>query len=138
MERMQLVLDSNRLFAALIRDSVSRKILLHFNADFFIITLNYEELQKYKTELFGKSGMDAISFNLMLNQLLQKCIYVEDRELFKHWDEAKEIMLKIDPEDVAFTAAALATGADIWSDDEHFQKQNKINIWKTKDLVKFV
>ncbi len=136
MERRLFILDSNRLFAALIRNSLSRKILTHLNADFFIITLNYEELQKYKTELFGKSGMDAISFNSMLNQLLQKCIYVEDSELLKHWDEAKEIMAGIDPEDVAFVAAALATGADIWSDDEHFQKQSKIKVWKTKDLMK--
>ena len=35
-------------------------------------------------------------------------------------------MLHIDPGDVVFIAAALAAGADIWSDDPHFTKQKKI------------
>lgn len=135
---MRLVVDSNRLFAALIRDSLSRKILLHLRSDFFITNMNYEELQKYKAELLDKSQMNAVSFNLVLNQLLQKCIYVENSELLKHLNEAKEIMLKIDSGDVPFIAAALATDADIWSDDEHFQKQNRVKVWKTKELVQFV
>jgi len=47
-------------------------------------------------------------------------------------------MDKIDPDDTPFIAAALATNSDIWSDDKHFQKQNKIKVWKTEDLIGLV
>ena len=47
-------------------------------------------------------------------------------------------MSAIDPDDVPFIAAALATGADIWSDDPHFAKQKKIRIWKTMGLAKLL
>jgi predicted nucleic acid-binding protein len=42
-------------------------------------------------------------------------------------DDAKEIMDNIDPSDTPFIALALAVENDgIWSDDEHFNKQNRI------------
>ena len=47
-------------------------------------------------------------------------------------------MDKIDPDDTPFITAALATKSDIWSDDKHFEKQNKIRVKKTSDLVKYV
>ena len=52
------------------------------------------------------------------------------------WDEAKQIMEHIDPEDVTFIAAALSQeDAVIWSDDRHFEKQDNVIILKTKDMV---
>ena len=53
-------------------------------------------------------------------------------------DTASKIMDSIDPDDTPFIAAALATGADIWSDDKHFEQQNEIKVWKTKDLIQFL
>ncbi len=47
-----------------------------------------------------------------------------------------EIMGHIDKEDVTFIAAALSQGnAIIWSDDRHFEKQDKVITLKTRDLV---
>jgi len=48
----------------------------------------------------------------------------------------EKIMDKIDPDDTQFIAAALATNSDIWSDDTHFTKQNKVKVWTTKELIK--
>ena len=53
-------------------------------------------------------------------------------------DEAEKIMDHIDKDDTPFIAAALATNSIIWSDDKHFEKQNKIKILKTKDLIKMI
>ena len=49
-----------------------------------------------------------------------------------------DIMDRIDKNDTPFIAAALAANLPIWSDDKHFEKQNKIKIFKTKDLVRYV
>ena len=52
------------------------------------------------------------------------------------WDKAKEIMEDIDKEDVVFIAAALSQeNSIIWSDDKHFEKQDKVLVLKTKDMV---
>ncbi|MBI4014875.1 MAG: hypothetical protein HY365_02890, partial [Candidatus Aenigmarchaeota archaeon] len=53
--------------------------------------------------------------------------------------EAKRIMDKIDPDDTPFIALALAVENDgIWSSDKHFERQNKIKIWKTETLLKLL
>ena len=135
---MQIVVDSNILFAALIRDSMARKVLLHLNSDFLIISVNLEEIAKYKRELLEKSNMNEISFDLLLEQLTKKCIRIKDESVKENWEEAKKIMWDTDPKDTPFIAAALTTGADIWSDDKHFTEQTRIKIWKTADLAKLL
>ncbi|KXB01074.1 hypothetical protein AKJ41_02850 [candidate division MSBL1 archaeon SCGC-AAA259O05] len=50
--------------------------------------------------------------------------------------KAEKTIGEIDPDDVPFLALALHLDADIWSDDKHFQKQEKVNVWKTTQLVK--
>ena len=133
---MQLVVDSNILFAALIRDSLTRRLFTDLDAGFFMISYNYEELNEHKQELLKKSGLNSVGFELILEQISKKCILIDDRQLLICWKEATEIMDMIDPDDTPFIAAALAADADIWSDDLHFRKQSKIKIWKTEDLAK--
>ena len=61
---------------------------------------------------------------------------VPTRAILKRWDEAKEIMDSIDKEDVTFIATALCLdGSIIWSNDKDFEKQKKIKVLKTKDVV---
>ena len=57
----------------------------------------------------------------------------------KQRDEAKKIMDKIDPDDTICIALGLSVKNEgIWSDDRHFEKQNKIRVWKTKDLMDYI
>ena len=70
--------------------------------------------------------------------LKEKIILIDDFIILERLEEASKIMDAIDPDDTPFIAAALATNSDIWSDDKHFEKQNKIKVWKTSDLVKLV
>lgn len=44
-------------------------------------------------------------------------------------------MGKIDQDDVIFIASAIAYNAVIWTDDFHFQKQDKIKILTTKEMM---
>mgnify|MGYP001612638762 CR=1 FL=1 len=135
---MRLVVDSSILFAALIKDSDTRKIFSHRNFECYIIPINYGEIAKYKKELMKKAKLNEASFDILLDQLARTCIFVEDKVVFSKWREAKAIMWKIDPKDTPFIAAALALGADVWSDDGHFARQKKVKVWKTADLVKIL
>jgi len=44
----------------------------------------------------------------------------------------------IDENDVVFIATALAFNCSIWSDDKHFQKQNRVKIFKTSEFFSFI
>lgn len=135
---MRLIVDTNILFSALIKDSVTRKILMHINAELITIAFSEQEMLNHKKMLLQKSSLNEIEFELLLGKMKSKLVFIDDRIIAGKFEEAYEIMKKIDPQDSPFIAAALATGSDIWSDDAHFDKQQKVKIWKTKDLVKFV
>ncbi len=135
---MKLVVNTNRIIAALIKDSTSRKIIFSINAELMTIDLSERELAKYKKEILEKAGISEEIFENILNKLKEKLIIIDDSLILTKMDKAKEIMDKIDPNDSQFIAAALATNSDIWSDDNHFQKQEKVKIWKTEELLKFI
>lgn len=129
-------MDTNRIIAALIKDSLSRHILVHGNAEFITIWFGREELKKHKEEILEKAGVSEDVLELILDKLFQKMIMLEDGALAKYLPKAEEIIGKIDRADAPFIAAALATGAEIWSEDKHFLKQKKIRVWKTAELAK--
>ncbi len=132
---MILVVDTNRIIAALVRDSISRKILFSSEFKFVSLNLSRQEIAKYKEELLQKAGIDDEQFQRVLEILTTKTRVISDLAVQEHMPEAKKIMDRIDPFDTPFIAAALASHCGIWSDDEHFCQQTQINAWKTKDLI---
>ncbi len=134
---MKLIVNTNRIIAALIKDSTSRKILQNEKLEFYTINFGKSEIDKYKDEIIEKSGTTEEEFNSVLTILLQNISIVPDLEIQAKMNEAKEIMDSIDPKDTPFIAAAMAVQCDIWSDDRHFEKQDKVKCWKTKDLLAY-
>ena len=135
---MRLIVDTNRIIAALIKDSVSKRIITHINKELLTIDFTEREIKKYETLILKKAKINSAELKMIFEKLKEKLIILDDKIILTKMEEAKEIMDNIDPDDTPFIAAALATKADIWSDDKHFDKQNKVKVWKTKDLMKFV
>lgn len=135
---LKLVVNTNRIVAALIKDSMSRKLLYYLDADFLGVKFSEKELKKYKETIMKKANITEEEFGMVLKKITYKIVFLEDELLKPFMDKAKETMNKIDADDTPFIAAALATGADIWSDDLHFEKQKIIKVWKTIDLVNFL
>ena len=62
--------------------------------------------------------------------------FMPRREYAAHIDEAEKLIGTFDIDDVPFLALALALSNDvIWSEDEHFTRQMKVKVWKTRELV---
>ena len=135
---MRLVVDSNRIIAALVRDSYSRKIILHGNLELLAISMSQKDVQKHRKDILSKAKITEEQFNSIFGKLNEKLIKLDDVIIKSRMKEAKEIMDKIDKDDTPFIAAALATDTGIWSDDRHFEKQGIIKIWKTKDLSQYL
>jgi len=136
---MRLVVDTNRIVAALVKDSTSRKILFSDKIDFLTIEITGQEIEEHRQELLDKTRLTDERLNLALSFLFSRIFVVSDIVVESKMDEAKKIMDALDPDDTPFIALALAVENDgIWSDDKHFKQQNTIRIWETKDLLTLI
>lgn len=132
---MILVADTNRIIASLIKDSSSRQILLSPKFMFISVGFAKIEIAKYKKEILSKAKVSEPEFDKIMNSLSSNIIFLEDKIINSKIDEAKGLMDKIDPKDTPFIAAALASNCGVWSEDAHFDKQKRVKVWKTKELI---
>jgi predicted nucleic acid-binding protein len=133
---MNLIIDSNVLLSALIKDSKTREILVKSDWRFYYPEMSFHEIRKYHSLVLKKSGLDEKKYDALMSHLLKYIYFIPDERIISCLKEAKEIMMKVDPDDVVFIASALAVKPSvIWSDDKHYEKQNRIKVFKTKSLV---
>lgn len=134
---MKIVVDSNIVFSAVMRDSKARQILLNFNAEFYFPSYLVKEYSFHKSIIAKKSNVPEENLEKLFQQVIQRGIVVPWKDYQASWDEAQQIMKKIDRRDVSFVACALLyPGSVIWSDDKGFQKQSQVRIITTYKLSK--
>ena len=133
---MKVIIDVNVILSAMIRDSTTRKIILNSGLDLYFPESSLHKIRKYRSYILEKSGIAEEEYDKIMATLFKYIRLVPTEEIEKNWSKAKKIMGHIDPEDVVFIAISLSiTDSAIWSDDGHFEKQDKVKIIKTKDLV---
>ena len=133
---MRLVIDTNVFMAGLLKDSIVRKVLSSENIQFFIPEHALDELEKHKNTLIKKANINAAEFDEMVSLLLENIEVVPESKIKAKFKEAEDVMKDIDIKDSPFMAAVLSIECGgLLTFDEHFQKQNKIKIFKIKDLI---
>lgn len=136
---MRLVIDTNRIISALLKDGLTREIITSNSIDFYSIDYVIEELNKYQSYILKKAHMTKTDFDLLFDLVFDQIQIVEDNKVKKHMKEATEIMKDIDIKDSPILACALSIPNEgIWTEDKDFEKQTKIPIWKTKALKEYV
>jgi predicted nucleic acid-binding protein len=134
---MRLIINTNRIIAALIKDSYSRKIIMSGKFELVTISFASNEIKKHKREILDKTNLSEIEFDNLLSIFLKKIYVIDDIVINSKTKEARKIMDNIDPDDSPFIALALSIKNDgIWSDDMHFSKQNVIKVWRTDQLFR--
>ncbi len=136
---MILIANTNRIIAALIKDSISRKVI--YSDKFLLLTPKFalEELKGNKSELLEKTKLGESAFENLLSLIMNNLYVVDDSIIRYKFEKARRIMDKIDKDDTPFIALALSVSNDgIWTDDKHFQRQNKVRVWRTSDLVNYL
>lgn len=130
---MELVVDANVLFAALVKQSKTAELL--FRDDFHLYAPDYifEEFEKHKSEILEKSSRTPAEFQRILAIFRRRIHLIPIEEIQPFLGKAKEI--SPDPGDVPYFAVALKFKADIWSNDDQIRKQNYVKIWKTHELA---
>lgn len=129
-------MDVNIIISALIKDSITRKILVESTHAFFIPEIAFEKVDKYMWLIVNKSKLSPSQITLILNVLKSNINIIKTSRIKENISQAKLIMDKIDPEDTIFIAASLSIpNSIIWSDDKHFKQQNEVKTITTKEMI---
>ena len=138
--KLRLIIDTNILIAALIKDSITRKLLLHRDLTLLVIDYSLEEMKKYEQVIIKKSKEDKETIDSVLKIILSKALLIDSKLIKPNFPVAAKLIGKADEKDIPFVAAALTLQNDgIWSEDPHFEAvKDQISVWKTKDLARLI
>ncbi|TFG27349.1 MAG: PIN domain-containing protein [Promethearchaeota archaeon] len=133
---MKLIIDTNILISSLLKDSKTREIILNESFDLYLPEIVLSEINKYLPYISQKSKLSEDEIKKILNTLLENIYLVPIYEYEEKLNAGKEIMKDIDEKDTQFVALALSIENDgIWTNDKHFNKQDKIQVYKTIDIL---
>jgi predicted nucleic acid-binding protein len=136
---MQIIVDTNVILSALIKQGKTRTILTNPLTEFFTIEFAIQEIRKYKTLVLEKSGLTDEEFEIMLSLLLGNVKIVLVEQIQSRINEAKEIMRNIDLKDAPILACALSIPNDgLWTEDKHLKKQGKAKVYNTQEMIELI
>ena len=128
---MDLVIDSNILFAALLKESGTSDIL--FKHKRYAPEFIFEEFRKYKDYLKGKTKRNEENFNELFDLFERNVILIPKEEIESFIEKAEKI--SPDAKDIPYLALALKLKCGLWSNDGDLkEKQNVIKVYSTEDL----
>lgn len=132
---MELIIDANIIFAALIKGSHTRHLLLREDVSLYAPEFLFDECVKHSAMLSSKTGLAEKELVALLEELVLianvQTIPFEDFRVYMK--KAEEI--SPDPDDTHYVALALKLGCAIWSNDKNLkEKQNVVKVYSTKDL----
>lgn len=133
---MKLVVDTNIIISALIKESLTRSLIFNPQFKLFLPDFSLQEIEKYCQEIQDKSGMSKTEFDLLLRLILSNFLIVKVERYEKYFEQAEKICK--DKKDVLFLALALSLKVPLWSNDKHLKKQDKVKIYSTGELKEFL
>jgi len=136
---MLIVVDSNIIISALIKNSITRSIILSSNHKFLLPEYSLAEIKNHERDILYKSRLPRGEFIFLMKKLFKYIKIIKTEEIIKYKEKANKIMKKIDANDSLFIACALAYPKSIiWSDDKHFKMQKTVKAYNTKELIEII
>ncbi|MEK6939261.1 MAG: PIN domain-containing protein [Nanoarchaeota archaeon] len=134
---MELVVDANVFFSALMRNSHTRHFLLLGGHTLYTSEFVLEEIMKYIDEICEKTLLSREEIVSLLNEiiLLANIRIIPVSEYKAYVKAAQEICP--DSNDVHYFALALKLKFPIWSNDKKLKDQEKVKVYASHELVEF-
>lgn len=132
---MDLVVDANILFAALIKESITSDLIVEDKLHLFAPEYIFEEFEKYREIIKNKMYRNDKDFDKALDVFQRRIGLIPYKEIKPQIDKA--ITISPDIKDVQYVALALKLDIAIWSNDKTLkEKQNEIKVYSTNEIIK--
>ena len=130
-----LVVDSNVIMAAFIRDNISRRIILDYEINLIAPDFILFEIESKRSLILSKSGLNQDSFDLLLSSLSAKIKIIPKKDYEPYLNIAKSLIGERDINDVSYLALAIAKDYPIWTNDKDLHVQKSVKIYTTKQVI---
>jgi len=132
---MKIVVDSNRVIAALIKEGTTREILFDKKFEFIAPDFIRTEIDKYKKSIIEKTKINKEELDILLSLIFENIIVMSEPEYNTFIENVKDKIS--DPKDISYLAVSYECKAEgIWSHDPHFKEQKKVKIFTNIDMLK--
>lgn len=130
---MELVVDANVLFSALIAGGKTRELLYSEKLDLIAPEFLLMEVESHQDEICEKSGLSKEEFEFALI-LFRKRIDIVPKEEFE------EYLIRAnqhcpDPDDTEYFALTMSEDAVLWSDEKRLKDQDEVKVISTSELI---
>ena len=129
---MDVVIDSNILFSALLKEGGTSDVL--FKHKLYAPEFIFKEFRKYKDYLKGKTKRTDEEFNRLFDLFERKVIVIPKEAIGPFVEQAERI--SPDAKDVPYIALALKLRCCLWSNDKALENQNVVKVYSTEELIK--
>lgn len=136
-EKIRIVIDTNILMSALIKDNAfTEKLLKSEFLDLYYPEDGLNEIEYYKDYIISKRNKFAQikSFEYALKFILESVQIIPSELYSSRIKEAYEIMKNIDEKDTPFLALALQLNCPVWSNDPHLKQQKNALCYDTNEI----
>ncbi len=131
---MDLVIDANVLFSALISKADTHDLLFSDDICLFAPEFLLTELEKYREEILIKSKLSTADLDLAIATMTSR-IRLLPFEEFQHFIK-KASAASPDEKDTEYFAVALKLHCPIWSNDKKLKSQKEVKVMSTNELLK--
>ncbi|MBI2136667.1 DNA-binding protein [Candidatus Woesearchaeota archaeon] len=133
---MELVVDANILFSALVKNSFTAELLFDDEMKLYTPEFIIEEFLKYQEVILQKTSRTKEEFVTIMHQLKDIFTVVPQEEYSKFIDEAE--ITSPDKKEVMYFALALKLKCGIWSNDKKLKEQDKVKVYPTEEVIKLI
>jgi len=132
---MEVVVDTNIIISALLKDGLTRRIILLAPFEMYTVPFARVEIERHRDELLSRSKIEQDTFEFLMDVIFSR-IRVVDLEFIEPFREkAVKILKEIDVSDAPFLALAMALNCSIWSNDGDLKRQNAVKVYTTHEIT---
>lgn len=133
-DSMDLVIDANILFAALIKRFITSDLLFRNDLHLYAPEFIFEEFEKYRHVIKTKTERSDDEFDELI-AILYRTIELVPKEDFKRFIKKAKV-ISPDIKDVPYIALALKMHIAIWSNDKDLKnKQDEVIVYNTREII---
>ena len=121
--------------SALLRDGATRHLLLSSRLDLHAPETLWDELERNRPYLLGKSGATDAAYQLLFDLLRSKIKSVPVEVLRENLADALARLDSKAASDAPYLAAAIAINGTLWTHDKRFSRSARVPAVVTRDVL---